>query len=174
MAWTLDDNQHETVQFRGYEGRTKPSDVSGQPRLYYDRAAPFTRPVKHFNTYKATVTARRPTAYLIPQAWGEVVEILRRNGATLEPLSHAVTTPVEVYYVQDFKTTPRPFEGHFVAELLDVGQRHGARDVGRPHRAGYHAVHPNVALAQVGGQAFGEGVNGRFGSRVVNQGTGLT
>ena len=114
LAWALDDSQSETVQFRGYEGRLKPSEVSGQPRLYYDRAAPFTRPVKYFNTFKVTATARRPTAYIIPRAWVEVADILRRNGATLEPLAHDVTVPVEVYYFQDFKTTPKPFEGHYV------------------------------------------------------------
>jgi len=114
LAWALDDSQSETVQFHGYEGHMKPSEVSGQPRLYYDRAAPFTRPVKYFNTFKVTATARCPTAYIIPKVWVEVADILRRNGATLEPLAHDVTVPVEVYYFQDFKTTPKPFEGHYV------------------------------------------------------------
>ena len=120
LAWALDESQAETVEFRGYEGRLKPSEVSGQPRLYYDRAAPFTRPVKYFNTYKPTATARRPTAYIIPQAWAEVVDILRRNGATPEPLPHDVTVPVEVYYFQDFKTTPKPFEGHYVHSQVQL------------------------------------------------------
>ena len=114
LTWALDDSQHETVQFRGYEASHKPSEVSGQPRLYYDRAAPFTRPVKYFNTFKPTTTASRPTAYLIPKAWGEVAETLRRNGATLEPLAHDVAVPVEVYHFEEFKTTPKAFEGHYV------------------------------------------------------------
>ena len=114
LTWALDDNQHETVQFHGYEASHKPSEVSGQPRLYYDRAAPFTRPVKYFNTFKPTTTASRPTAYLIPKAWGEVAETLRRNGATLEPLAHDVAVPVEVYHFEEFKTTPKAFEGHYV------------------------------------------------------------
>ncbi|MBJ6109265.1 hypothetical protein JAO73_09595 [Hymenobacter sp. BT523] len=114
LGWELDDSQYETVQFRGYEGKMKPSEVSGQPRLYYDRAAPFTRPVKYFNTFTPTVAATRPTAYLIPRAWAEVVDLLRRNGATLEPLATEVTVPVETYYFEDFKTTSKPFEGHYV------------------------------------------------------------
>ncbi|MBF9237643.1 M14 family metallopeptidase [Hymenobacter sp. BT683] len=120
LAWALDETQHETVQFRGYEGRTKPSEVSGQPRLYYDHAAPFTRPVKHFNTYKPTVSARRPSAYVIPQAWGEVAEILRRNGATLVPLTAEVTAPVEVYYFEDYKTSPRAYEGHYLHSQIKL------------------------------------------------------
>ena len=120
LAWALDEHPSETVPFRGYEGRMKPSDVSGQPRLYYDRAAPYTRPVPYFNTCKPTTTARRPTAYIIPQAWTEVADILRRNGATLEPLAHDVTVPTEVYYVEDYKTTPKPYEGHYLHSQLKL------------------------------------------------------
>jgi len=120
LAWKLDESQTETVQFRGYEGKTKPSEVSGQPRLYYDRAAPFTRPVKYYNTYVPAASAARPTAYLIPQAWGEVIELLKRNGAPLEKLTQPRTVPVEVYYITDFKTTPRPFEGHYVHSQVQL------------------------------------------------------
>ena len=120
LAWALDESQPETVQFRGFEGRMKPSDVSGQPRLYYDRAAPYTRPVPYFNTYQATATASRPTAYIIPKAWMEVADVLRRNGAVLEPLAHEVTVPVETYYFTDFKTTPKPFEGHYVHSQVQL------------------------------------------------------
>ncbi|MBC8083752.1 MAG: hypothetical protein H7Z21_11120, partial [Hymenobacter sp.] len=120
LAWALDETQTETVPFRGYEGRTKPSEVSGQPRLYYDRAAPFTRPVPFFNTYRPAATARRPTAYLLPRAWGEVADLLRRNGVALEPLAQAVTAVVERYYFTDFKTAPRPFEGHYLHSQVQV------------------------------------------------------
>ena len=123
LTWTLDESKHETVQFRGYEGKMKPSEVSGQPRLYYDRAAPFTRPVQYFNTFKATTTASRPTAYIIPKAWTEVADRLRRNGATLEPLTREVSAPVEIYYFEDFKTTPRPFEGHYVHSQVRLQTR---------------------------------------------------
>ena len=40
LAWEVADKPSETVQFRGYEAGHKPSAVSGQPRLYYDRARP--------------------------------------------------------------------------------------------------------------------------------------
>ena len=120
LSWALVETPSETVQFRGYEGRLKPSEVSGQPRLYYDRAAPFTRPVPYFNTCQPTASASRPTAYLIPKAWAEVADILRRNGATLEPLAHDVTVPVEAYYFTEFKTTPRAYEGHYLHSQVQL------------------------------------------------------
>jgi hypothetical protein len=31
------------MDFKGYEGKYKPSEISGKPRLYYDRNKPFTK-----------------------------------------------------------------------------------------------------------------------------------
>ena len=114
LAWALDESQPETVQFRGFEARHKPSEVSGQPCLYYDRAAPYTRPVKYYNTYRPTLSVRRPVAYLIPQAWEEIIQRLRLNGVRLNQLQKPIQGPIETYSIDDFQTSPRPFEGHYL------------------------------------------------------------
>ncbi|GAB2479669.1 hypothetical protein GCM10011375_16970 [Hymenobacter qilianensis] len=114
LTWQLDTMQVDKFSFRGYEGRTKTSEVSGQPRLYYDRKAPFTRPVNYYHTYRPTTTVHRPVAYLIPQAWGEVLERLRLSGVQLQRLRRDTTLTTEVYYVEDYKTSPRPYEGHYL------------------------------------------------------------
>ena len=137
LAWALDETAAETVPFRGYEARHRPSEVSGQPRLYYDRAAPYTRPVPYFNTYRPSASVARPTAYLIPQAWAEVVATLRRNGAALEALPRDVTVPAEVYYVEDYKSSPRPYEGHYLHR--DVRLRTATETV--TYRAGDFVVY---------------------------------
>ncbi len=120
LAWELTDAPTESLPFRGYEARHKPSEVSGQPRLYYDRAAPYIRPVAYYNTATATRTASRPTAYLIPQAWAEVAATLRRNGVQLETLTQPVTVPVETYYIDDYKSAAKPYEGHFLHSQVQV------------------------------------------------------
>ncbi len=115
LTWTLDaDRPTETIQFRGYEARTISSEVSGQPRLSYDRAAPFTRPVPYFNTYRPGPNVKRPAAYLIPQAWGDVAERLQRNGVTLRRLKQDVTVAVEARYIDDFSSAAQPYEGHYL------------------------------------------------------------
>ncbi|WP_324677693.1 M14 family metallopeptidase [Hymenobacter sp. GOD-10R] len=114
LGWRLDTTSAEQVNFRGYEGRTKTSEVSGQPRLSYDRKAPFTRPVKFYNTYRPTTTVRRPVAYLIPQAWGEVLDRLRLSNVRLQRLRRDTTLTADIYYVEDYKTAPRPYEGHYL------------------------------------------------------------
>ncbi|MGI4821934.1 MAG: M14 family zinc carboxypeptidase [Janthinobacterium lividum] len=112
LAWVVTDTPTETVQFRGYEAGHKPSAVSGQPRLYYDRNRPYTRPVNYYNTAQPTATATAPVAYAIPAAWGEVLDNLRRNGVVLRELKQPLSGPAETYEVEDYKTVTKPYEGH--------------------------------------------------------------
>ena len=114
LAWALDEQASGTVQFRGYEAGHKPSAVSGQPRLYYDRSRPYVRPVKFYNAAHATANVTAPVAYVIPAAWPEVLDNLRRNGVVLRPLAQPTTGAAEAYRIEDYKTTPRPYEGHYL------------------------------------------------------------
>ena len=120
LAWKLDTTVAEKVTFLGYEGRMKPSEVSGKPRLYYDRKAPYSRQIPFYNTFRSTAQAQRPVAYLIPQAWGEVLDRLRLSGVQLRRLPHDTTLTAEVYYIQDYKTGQRPYEGHYVHSAVEL------------------------------------------------------
>ncbi|UOQ68195.1 M14 family metallopeptidase [Hymenobacter volaticus] len=120
LAWKLDTTAADKVNFRGYTGKTKSSEVSGQPRLYYDRKAPFTRQLNYYNTFRPTLTVSRPKAYLIPQAWTEVLDRLRVAGASLQRLTRDTTLTAEVYYIEDYKTSPRPYEGHYLHSGVTV------------------------------------------------------
>ena len=113
LAWTLDTTRAATVTFRGYAGQLKPSEVSGRPRLYYDRSRPYARPIPYYNYFRPTATARRPVAYLIPQAWAEVVDRLRGAGVRLQRLRADTTLTAEFYHVADYQTSPSPYEGHY-------------------------------------------------------------
>ncbi|RZK63114.1 MAG: hypothetical protein EOO59_00635 [Hymenobacter sp.] len=114
LAWAVRDTASGTVEFRGYEAGHQASLVSGQPRLYYDRTRPYTRPVPYYNTARPTAAVAAPTAYVIPAAWGEVLDNLRRNGVVLRPLAAPLAGPVETYTIEDYQTTPRPYEGHYL------------------------------------------------------------
>ncbi|RPD48694.1 hypothetical protein DNI29_08770 [Hymenobacter sediminis] len=120
LGWRLDTTAAERFSFRGFEGKTKPSEVSGLPRLTYDRKAPYTKSIPYYNTFRPTVTVQRPVAYVIPQAWGEVVDRLRLSGVQLRQLPADTTISGEVYYIQDYKTSPRPYEGHYLHSQVQV------------------------------------------------------
>jgi hypothetical protein len=120
LAWKLDTTKAEKVTFLGYEGRLKSSEISGQPRLSYDRTAPYSRQINYYNTFTPTVLVDRPQAYLIPQAWSEVTDRLQRAGAQLRRLAHDTTLTVEVRYIQDYKTSSKPYEGHYLHSQVEL------------------------------------------------------
>lgn len=117
---TLDRSAYRMIPFHGYRSGQKTSDVSGLPRLYYDRNQPFHTEVKFFEKYDATLQIDRPKAYVIPQGWHHVIENLKRNGVTLQTLAKDSTMDVTVYHIQDFQTSQRPFEGHYLHSSTKV------------------------------------------------------
>ncbi|MBD0258572.1 MAG: M14 family metallopeptidase [Cytophagales bacterium] len=114
IDWQLDESRHTPISFKGYQARHKPSAVSGQPRLYYDRTKPFTKTIPFYNQYAPKTTVQAPAAYVIPAAWAEVVDRLRLNRIALTPLEKDTTLTVEAYYIEDFQTLKNPFEGHYL------------------------------------------------------------
>ena len=113
VAWQLDRNQHSDLTFEGYEGKTKPSKVTGLNRLYYDREASYTKIIPYYDRYEATRTIEKPKAYIIPQAWQEVIERLDINGVEMQTLSSDMVLTSEVSFVSEVKTSPNSYEGHF-------------------------------------------------------------
>ena len=114
LKWTVDESRVDSTFFRGYTADYKPSAVTGQQRLYYDRDRPWTRNIPFWNSYKATKTVRRPFAYVIPQAYVEVVENLRRSGVELYRLERDVQLTGTFYYIDDYESRSAPYEGHYL------------------------------------------------------------
>jgi hypothetical protein len=114
LNWTLDEQKFEMIPFKGYEAGYKPSEISGLPRLYYDRNKPYTKNIKYFNTYKASLTADKPVAYVIPQAWGKIIDLFKLNKVAMRRLKHDTTLTLQTYYIADYKTGTRPYEGHYL------------------------------------------------------------
>ncbi|AYL98496.1 M14 family zinc carboxypeptidase [Mucilaginibacter celer] len=114
MGWAVDNSRVDTITFKGYEAKYKTSEVSGLQRLYYDRDKPYTKTIKYFNSYKVTATADKPLAYVIPQAWGKIIDLFKLNGVQMKQLAHDTTLKLQIYYIADYKTAPRPFEGHYM------------------------------------------------------------
>lgn len=120
LTYKLDRTQTDSVSFMGYEASYKPSDVSGQKRLYYDRSKPFTKRIPYQNTFVADVRVDKPLAYLIPQAWPEVIANLKRNGVRLETLPKDTLMAVNAYYITDYKSPRQPYEGRFIHTGVQV------------------------------------------------------
>lgn len=114
IRWKLDSTKYSFIDFKGYEAGKKPSEISGKPRLFYDRNKPFTRKVKFFDTYKSDKEIVIPSYYVIPKSEGKIIENLERNKIKMKPLAKDTLILVETYKITDFKTVKNPYEGHYL------------------------------------------------------------
>ena len=123
LNWTSDRTDPSKVDsriFKGYEAGRKPSEISGLPRLYYDRSKPFEKTIKFYNTYVPKTVVKKPVAYIIPQGWWKVTDLLKINKVQMRQLQRDTTIQVEVYRIEDYKTAPRQFEMHHLNSDVKV------------------------------------------------------
>ncbi|MGZ3822961.1 MAG: hypothetical protein ACXVB6_20380, partial [Mucilaginibacter sp.] len=142
LNWALDEEKYDTLTFKGFEAGHKPSEVSGLPRLYYDRSKPYTKTIRYYDNYKATVFADKPVAYVIPQAWQKVIELFQLNNIAMHRLTHDTTLDLQMYYIGDYKTPSRPYEGHYLHSNVKLNPV----DMKIKFYAGDYVVYTNQSL----------------------------
>jgi hypothetical protein len=114
LEWNVDTTHYSMINFKGYTAIHKPSDISGEPRLFYDRTKPFEKQVKFYDNVVAGNFVQKPTAYIIPQGWWNVLDLLKNNNVQMKRFSQDTTIAVETYHISDYKTAQRPYEGHYL------------------------------------------------------------
>ncbi|MBS1527394.1 MAG: hypothetical protein JST19_17225 [Bacteroidetes bacterium] len=114
LNWDVDWEHYDTLVFKGYAAGHKTSEVSGLPRLYYNETKPYTKTIKYFDNYKVTTSVDKPVAYVIPQAWEKVIDLFKLNNIVMHRLAHDTTLDLQMYYIGDYKTPQRPYEGHYL------------------------------------------------------------
>lgn len=113
LDWKLNRSVYDSIDFKGYVGKKKPSEVSGTDRLYYDRNDPYTKKIKYWDQFEPSLTITKPIAYVIPKAWDRVIELLKLNNVKMQQLTADTKLDLEMYYIGDMKTGTRPYEGHY-------------------------------------------------------------
>ncbi len=114
LNWTLDKSKYREVTYKGFEAGRKPSEISGLQRLYYDRNKPYEKQVKIFNHYNPQIVLKKPQAYIIPQGWWKVIDLLKLNKIEMVQLKKDSMIEVQVYKIEDYKTAPRQYEMHHI------------------------------------------------------------
>ncbi|RYF99484.1 MAG: hypothetical protein EOO02_16810 [Chitinophagaceae bacterium] len=107
LGWSLDRSVVDSVMFKGFESTRKPSDISGAPRLFYDRTKPFEKSLKYYNHFTEKSSATKPTAYVIPQGWWKVTDLLKLNGIKMNQLTRDTIIEVESYRIESFQAAAR-------------------------------------------------------------------
>ena len=121
LLWELDKSKVTQLEFLGYEGGFKPSEVSGQDRLFYDRNKPFKKNIPYYQEYTPVKQVTIPQAYIIPKSWWNVIELLKLNGITVQPLVNDTVIEVESYHISNYNTSSYPYEGHYLHSNTQVG-----------------------------------------------------
>ncbi|MDY0905081.1 M14 family metallopeptidase [Pedobacter sp. CFBP9032] len=120
LTWQLNKNEVNEIPFNGFEAGKKPSGVSGFDRLFYDKRKPYTKTIKEWNKYEPAISVQKPIAYIIPKAWDKVITLLKLNQVKMQELKSNTKIEVESYYIDDFKTGAKPYEGHYPHSAVKV------------------------------------------------------
>ncbi len=113
IQWEIDSTKTTTLNFKGFEGIFKQSEVTKLQRLQYDQSKPFTKPVIYYNNFKAVKEITIPKAYIIPQGWWNVIALLKNNDIQMYSIENDTIIDAESYKISSYKSYRKPFEGHF-------------------------------------------------------------
>ncbi len=122
LSWRIDQTHQDSFYFKGYTGKYKPSQISGKDRLWYDRDAPFEKYIPYWNKMQPSLEVQKPIAYIIPQAYEDVIKRLQWNGVKMQRLTSAYSGEFEMYYIRDFKTQ-NAYEGHYLHYDVQVEKK---------------------------------------------------
>ncbi|MBJ6368309.1 M14 family metallopeptidase [Snuella sedimenti] len=113
LDWKIDTTKTSTVNFKGFKGERIPSEITGKNRLKFYRTQPFTKDTPYQNHFIPSLKVKTPSAYVIPQGWHNVIDLLKLNQVKMTPFKKDTTLTVESYKIQSFETKKAPYEGHY-------------------------------------------------------------
>lgn len=113
LDWQIDTTRISTQKFKGFEGKMITSEITGSQRLKYDRDKPFTKDVIYQNYFKPSIQVTVPKAYVVPQGWHDVVELLKLNQVQMKRFEKDTTLTVTSYKIAGFETRKNAYEGHY-------------------------------------------------------------
>jgi len=120
ISWEVDSSKTSILNFKGFEGKMIPSNITGANRLKYFRDKPFTKDVTYYNNFKAMDSVTIPSAYIVPAGYWNVIELLKSNKIEFSIVKNDSTISAEVYHIKSFETVKNPFEGHYLHYKTEV------------------------------------------------------
>ncbi|MDQ6890221.1 MAG: M14 family metallopeptidase, partial [Bacteroidota bacterium] len=123
LSWYADTSVYSTITLKGYETRYKKSDATNLPVMYFDHNKPFVKEVRYYDTYNPNNFIIKPAAYIIPQGWWSIIDLLKLNKVRLERLSTDTTITVAAYHINHYSSFPRPYEKHHKNYEVSVSKK---------------------------------------------------
>ncbi|WP_051229610.1 M14 family metallopeptidase [Psychroserpens burtonensis] len=113
LQWSIDTTKTTILDFKGFEGNRIESGLTGAQRLKYDRNKPFTKKINYQNYMTSTLEVEIPKAYIIPQGWWNVLELLELNNIEMKRFEKDTTLTVNSYTIKSYETRKQVYEGHY-------------------------------------------------------------
>jgi hypothetical protein len=123
LDWSADTTQSTPVMFKGYLASRRTSEVTGFPVLFYDHQHPYSKWVKYCNVFKPAIIVNAPIAYVIPQGWWAVIDLLKANGVVMTQLHKDTLIQVTAYHIESYHSLPQPYEKHHKNFNVSVSQK---------------------------------------------------
>ena len=120
LGWQLDAQRSRPFRFSGFTAVHEPSRLGNYWRLRYDRNAPWEKDIAYFDRWQPTVSVQPPRAYLLPQAWHDVMLRLQAHGVGLQRVARAARVRAEACRIVHFEKRRAPFEGRHLHDVLEV------------------------------------------------------
>ena len=113
LQWAIDTTKSTILEFQGYEADEFNSEITGFPRLKYDKNRPFVKEVEYQNFYHPTHEVEIPKAYIIKKGWDKIIELLTVNQISFKILKEDTSIEVESYKIDSYSTAENSYEGHY-------------------------------------------------------------
>lgn len=120
LTWEIDTTKFDLINFNGYEAEYRTSKVTGFDRLYYNQDKPWTKRIPVYNYFTPGIQVTKPDFYVLPQAWGEVIERLVLNNIKFKRLCKDTVITGEMYIVEDVTNPSEPYNGHFPHSKIEL------------------------------------------------------
>jgi len=78
------------------------------------------REISFYDRCSADIEVNTPSAYLVPQAWREVIERLQWNGVVLQRLHADQSLQAQVYRIGEVQSRANPYEGHMFHDTIEL------------------------------------------------------
>ena len=120
VHWQLDYSRPRMTRFKGFKAVYGPSKLGNYQRLSYDRSQPWEADIACYERCVADVTVDTPKAYVVPQAWREVIDRLSLNKLRMHRLEHDEERQVRTWRITAVQTRATAYEGHMFHENLTL------------------------------------------------------
>lgn len=112
LQWNVDTTMHSDIIFKGYQAGYHTSEATGLRILFYDHNKPYTKHINFYDSYTALNFITKPKAYVIPQGWWQVVDLLKLNEVQFHRLKNDTTLEVTAMHIDNYKSFNKGYEKH--------------------------------------------------------------